>query len=906
MKAKKALGMALALASALFLAACSNMDSGSVDNGAAYLYTATRTLNITVDGVDLSDGSGTAVYDPWINKTVLPEETYALDPANTTLTLVLKAISNGKAENYYVLTGGTVNTPATGQTTFTLNLPAASYDFWLYAYKSADIRNQSVVVSDPATAGKNIVDASEINGGTKINTVYWAHGAQDLTNGNASSISFTLTPVDLEGYGIIEVGGAFVDPNGIVQSIKIGVYNIFTNELVKGGTSVTGTPYIPATPADLEKKYSYTKKRSTLAAPNYFGSTNAPTGADIANIDPGDHSTHIVPVGQGATFTAPAGSYRIAVSFYSDTGYTKEVGYWSDIVIVEPTNRSNSLDIVFQGINTRPAAPTALTASLVEGSYKKNGQVNGKYDVILEWEDNASNEKGYYVRVTPYTINFGSSSETRDPAKIVILGFAETAGDVEGNPVKALLDPNLGYYTQTTTPATNLLLSQCTSVTLTLDTGYLYDFEVVAYNAIGYSEYVPDIGGTPDLTNALADNFSATSTDPNYYDNFLQPVKGLWTPRRITGTDESGASGKDYSGDKTEEFDGGKMLYKQAASKAAVTATYDDVDTSTVTEPVPGTAYYVSTDGKTTWSRTYLTKWETAVPPATINYGTLHAGTGTPFISYRVNLYTIEYNLKGGLLYQESKVKPGNHYAFFRYGDDEPTLDTFGAVVANKMNGADFLTNPITATGATGPTPTSKGTAATEPFVLKWNTTNTAYSNWLSWYRESQTMDGTTTYYNSPKVFADVLEFNAGAYGNQTVYASFAGNESPLTIVVDIDSASAGAHNILNTFITAEAVATDSATSGTALELDTNNNTNTPTTVNTTTLPYLYLKLDTSTVAYTGVRYYVNKVQQSNVSATGCYVDITDPTLGDNIQVIILGWFQGQCYSKSFTVNLAQ
>ncbi len=894
MKAKKALGMALALASALFFVACSNMGSGSVDNGAAYVYNTDRTLNITVDGVDLSDGSGTAVYDPLVQMTVLPEETYSLDPLNTTLTLVLKAISNGKAEKYYVLSGGLVDTPATGQTQFSLTLPAASYDFWLYAYKTADITAQSVPVTDPNTAGKNIVDASEINGGTKISTVYWAHGAQDLTNGTSSTISFTLSPVDLKGNGTINVGGAFVDPNGIVAGIKIGIYNIFTNEIVKGGN--------PA--QDLLKSYAYTKKRSTIAAPNYFGGTEAPVGADIANVDPGDHSKHIVPEGQAASFTAPAGSYRIGVTFYSDTGYTKEVGYWSDIVIVEPTNKSNCLDIVFQGINTRPAAPTALTASLVKDSYKKNGQVNGKYDVILEWEDNASNEKGYLVRVTPYTINFGSGTET--PGAPVILGFAASASDVEGNVVKALLDPTLGYFTQTTTASTNLLLSQCESVTLTLDTGYLYDFEVVAYNAIGYSEYVPDYGGTPDTANALKDNFSATSSDPNYYDKFLQPVKGIWTPRRITGTDESGASGKDYSSDDITKFVSDKMLYKQAAPEAAAPAAYTDVDTSAVTEPVAGTAYYVSTDGKNTYKRTYLTKWETPVPPATIDYATLTPGTGTPYISYHVNLYTIEYNLKGGKLYQESKVKDGNHYAFFRYGNDNPSLNTFGPVVTDTMNGADFLTNPITATGSGAPTPTSKGTTATEPFILKWNTSNTAYSNWFSWYRESQTMDGTTVYYNNPKVFADILEFNAGAYGNQTIYASYAGNESPLTIIVDINSASAGTNNILNTFITAEAVASDSVTSGTTLELDTNNPANTPTSVNTTTLPYIYLKLDTSTVAYTGVRYYINRVQQSNVTASGCYVDITDPALGDSIQVIILGWFQGQCYSKSFTVNLEQ
>ena len=49
MKAKKALGMALALASALFFVACSNMDSGSVDNGDAARYSANRTLGVKIN-----------------------------------------------------------------------------------------------------------------------------------------------------------------------------------------------------------------------------------------------------------------------------------------------------------------------------------------------------------------------------------------------------------------------------------------------------------------------------------------------------------------------------------------------------------------------------------------------------------------------------------------------------------------------------------------------------------------------------------------------------------------------------------------------------------------------------------------------------------------------------------------
>ncbi len=897
MKAKKALGMALALASALFLVACSNMDSGSYDNGADARYSGNRTFNIVVDGVDLSDGSGTAVYDPWINRTVLPEEAYALDASNTTLTLVLKAISNGKKETYHILTAGQVDTPASGQTQFSLTLPAASYDFWLYAYKTADITAASIVVSNPETAGKNIVDGSEINGGNKITTVYWAHGAQDLTNGAATGINFTLSPVDLTGSGTINVGGAFYDPDGIVSSIHIGVYNIYTNELIKGGN--------PA--ALLEKKYTYTPTRTTTA-PNYFGSTNSPTGANIANKDPGDHSTHIVPETAAAVFKAAAGSYRLAVTFYSDTSYTKEVGYWSDIVIVEPTNKSNSLDIEFHGINTRPASPTGLTASLVEGSYKKSGQVNGKYDVLLEWDDNSSNEKGFLIRVTPYEINFGSSTET--PGTPIILGFSPAASDVEANEVKALTDPALGFYTQTATPTANLLLSQCTSVTLTLDTGKLYDFEIVAYNTIGYSEYVPDYGGTPVTDNAVKDNFTTTAGD-EYYDNFLSDPKGKWAPRRMTGTDKSGASpaGSDFSSDDTANFAAGKMLYKQAAKVEAVDPTFSAaIDTSAVTEPAAGTTYYYSTDSGSTYNIAYVTKWATT--PVGITYHTVTAA-GNPYIKYRVNLYTIEYNLSGGKLYDNDgtnhTVSIGSHYAFFRYGNDTPTLDTFSraaATTTTTLNGTAFL-NRITAASTGNPSPTSSGTLSTsEPFLIKWNTSGTAFSNWLAWYRQSQTIDGTTTYYKSPKVPADVIQdFSLAAYGNQVVYASYAGNESPLTIVVSINSAQSGANDIKTANLTALSVADDGTTTGTAVNKEQDDTT----TVDTSTEPFLYLKLDNSVAPkYTAVKYYINRVEQSNVSSDGCWVDLTDPGLGNNILVLVAGYIDGAWYGRSFNVELAQ
>lgn len=868
MKAKKALGMALALASALFIAACSNLDSGSVDNGAASVYSANRTLFISVNGVDLSDGSGEAVYDPWISKTVLPKDTYT----TAQLTLVLKAISNGKEVTWHVLPTGTANSTDPKKTDYKLNLPAANYDFWLYAYKTADISDASMATAD----GEAIVNASDIAGATTLTTAFWAHGAQDLTNG-AASISFTLSPVDLTGNGKIQLGGAYVDPDGVVKGIVIGIYNVYTNELIKVG----------ATPVDVKKEITIaTPARTTLAAPSYFGSSSNPTGSNIANKKgAGGNDEGIVPEAGAQLFTVPAGSYRAAVTFYADTTFETEVGYWSDIVVVEPTNLSDNRDIVFQGINTKPAAPTGLTASLVENTYKKNGVVNGKYDIELDWKDNASNEKGFLVRITKYTINFGSSKETAGtPA---IYGFAASAGDVAGNTVLALASSD--YFTQKATAETNLLLSQCENVTLTLDTGYLYDFEVVAYNAIGYSEYVPGLGGaSPDTTNAVTTDHFTTTGDLDYA-KFVKA--GGWTPRKPEGGETT--------------FTSGKMKYKMAAPAAAVPATYTEVNKTVVTEPVKGKPYFTSPSSGV-YNIAYVSKWDDDT-----TYYTLNDGTGTPYTTYRVNLSSLEYNLSGGKYY-DTGVSIGSLYAFFRFGNDTPNFNTFGAIAANDLNGTTPLTNPVTKTDIT---PTSKGSETT-PFIIQWNTSGKAYKNWQSWVRQSQTSSGTTTYYNTTEVPANVLLYgdNAGWYANQVVYAKYAGNNSDLTIIVGIDTAAEGTYDIKEAYITAEAVDARDETSGDTLVF-TQDATNVVTVgTGTGKRKYLYLKLTTGATPpltptnwdYSAIKYYVGKVQMSDVSATGCYVDLTDPELGNNITVQLWGLYKGVWYGRSFSVELRQ
>ena len=834
MKAKKALGMALALASALFFVACSNMDSGSVDNGDAARYSANRTLGVKINNFELSDGSGTAVYDPWINRTVLPEDTYSPE-AGDQLVFVLRAISDGKKEKFKYLEGGAWvdDSDHTKGYTYSVTLDAASYDFWVYAYPKA---------SKGALEADALFAASDVGGGNTVTTALWAHGAQDLTNGDGS-LDFTLSPVDLTGEGNVKLAGAYVDPDGSVKGVKIGLYNIYTNALV--GSVVSYTIDSPSP--------------STETAPTYFGNAAGVTGTCTTGVIAVDE-------GDAASFDVPAGSYRAAVQFFQDTAMKTEIGYWSDFVVVEPTNKSENLGIFFKGIKTLPASPTGLTASLVKGTY---GAGKETYDVVLDWTDKAENEKGFLVRVRTYDIDFATPKETQKTEKIY--GFI--GGTIEGNTVEALIDS--GYFTQTATDKTNLLLSQCASITLTLQTGYLYDFEVCAYNAIGCSKYK--------AADATADGFQTTdSTAAKYYDLATR----TWAPRKISAG--------------TKVFAAGKMEYIADDPAAAVAPGWTDVDTSAgdVTA-VKGTNYYDSAK-----KIAYVTKM-----PKDSEYYTLTANTGTPYTTYRVNLFYVRYDLEGGLYYGSS-ITSGSQYAFFRFGNETPTINKdFGAPTGEALNGTDALQNPITADDVK---PDTAGSTATKPFILSWNSSASAYYNWRKWIRQSSTANGVTKDYTAisgAPIPADplLLTENNAAYGNQVVYAEYVGAESEFAITLKINSAADGAYDLQDGFITAEAVATKSATSGDALT-KTQDAVNEVDITPTSGKPFLYLKVaSTETWQYSAVRYEINGVKQSSTvnSATGaCVIPLADWEDKGPITVLVAGYYDGNWYSRSFFVSM--
>ncbi|MBO7124118.1 MAG: hypothetical protein J6V90_12660 [Treponema sp.] len=296
-----------------FCASCSNINEGdgkvTLKDQEQY-YPATtaavksRSVNILIAGAGGSFAS----------KSVLPKETIDIDD----LTFVLKTVDSEDNASCKLLSGG-VSTA--GGLQYSLDIAPSIYDFFLFAYKTSDITSAGIVTSNPATAGQNIVNASDVGGGNKIFAAYKSSClAQDFSESKTVTLTFELSSRGLNGYGTIKIGGAYVDAKAVVYGIKVYVSNIDTGEVVMGRD-----PLHPMAPTrSYYENVILTPQASTSSDPSLFSAPD---------------------------FYVPAGSYRLVVALYADKVCSYQIGYWSDFVIVEPANVSEKLDIFINRLN---------------------------------------------------------------------------------------------------------------------------------------------------------------------------------------------------------------------------------------------------------------------------------------------------------------------------------------------------------------------------------------------------------------------------------------------------------------------------------------------------------------------------------------------------------------------------
>ena len=234
----------------------------------------------------------------------------------------------------------------------------------------------------------------------------------DLTNGE-TLIHFDLKTYDLTTLGEIALSGNFVDEEDAVTKYVMTLKNFETDAIIE------------------ERPVEHTGN-GTDEYPFTFAKQN------------------LLP-----------GTYLFAVKFIKET--TKngspvedQIGYWSEIVVVDAGNDTTKDDIVIDVIMRKPSVPTDLQALLIEDSKSKD-----TYNVKLTWTDTSDNEENFVITVKEYadeTDLVGTEYTLLDET------FIENDIRVDGS-----------------------LLSGNTSCIISLPTGRLFDVVIQAENSIGIS-----------------------------------------------------------------------------------------------------------------------------------------------------------------------------------------------------------------------------------------------------------------------------------------------------------------------------------------------------------------------------------------------------------------------------------
>ncbi len=234
----------------------------------------------------------------------------------------------------------------------------------------------------------------------------------DLTNGE-TRVHFDLKTYDLTTVGEIALSGNFVDEEDAVTKYVMTLKNFETDAIIEERpVEHTGTG---------AGEYPFTFAKQNLLP----------------------------------------GTYLFAVKFIKETTkdgnpVEEQIGYWSEIVVVDAGNDTTKDDILIDVIMRKPSVPTDLQALLIEDSKSKD-----RYNVKLTWTDTSDNEENFVITVKEYadeTDLVGTEYRLLDET------FIENDIRVDGS-----------------------LLSGNTSCIISLPTGRLFDVVIQAENTIGIS-----------------------------------------------------------------------------------------------------------------------------------------------------------------------------------------------------------------------------------------------------------------------------------------------------------------------------------------------------------------------------------------------------------------------------------
>ena len=235
----------------------------------------------------------------------------------------------------------------------------------------------------------------------------------DLTNGE-TLIHFDLKTYDLTTLGEIALSGNFVDEEDAVTKYVMTLKNFETDAIIE------------------ERPVEHTGN-GTDEYPFTFAKQN------------------LLP-----------GTYLFAVKFIKETTKNgspveEQIGYWSEIVVVDAGNDTTKDDILIDVIMRKPSVPTDLQALLIEDSKSKD-----RYNVKLTWTDTSDNEENFVITVKEYA---DETDLVGTEYRILDETFIENDIRVSGS-----------------------LLAGNETCTITLPTGRLFEVVIQAENSIGISE----------------------------------------------------------------------------------------------------------------------------------------------------------------------------------------------------------------------------------------------------------------------------------------------------------------------------------------------------------------------------------------------------------------------------------
>lgn len=388
-------------------------------------------------------GDGTATSTVTFSVTDIPPEyndmiNQARNPA--TRSILPNAPFDFSSGLNFVLTGTSnsgkkidtpVSVPNSPPYTFSVDLDPYVWDLTLTAYKGPVADNKKALIG---------------------------HCTIDLTKGNGAA-TFQMSIKGLTTPGTVKITGSVTDTDFICDSYEIGIYNLYSGELVTEYTdpATTPPPPPPAThQSHAQQSYDTVSPHVTPFTFHYGDTSVTPTPDPVVTLN--------------------AGAYEYRMVFYKGTGLNKTpIGSYSDTIVVYPANdlvkSLGEIDV----LNRKPTKPENLRAYLEDKSEDKDPNY---YYVKLTW-DPSRFETNYELKVQTSSDDGTTFSSADDK----IYGFKATNSTAEDFLASSIWhDGSLAYGSKT--------------CTIKLQLGKVYEVSLQARNYIGVSDWVERLTAT--------------------------------------------------------------------------------------------------------------------------------------------------------------------------------------------------------------------------------------------------------------------------------------------------------------------------------------------------------------------------------------------------------------------------